>query len=177
MPPSTLPAPTATSTPSYSWDRHPCSSRTLCLISGRALRCGLRRKLWRSAAQVRWQSCARRRWHEAKVHLSGERVGDPTEPCDGGVSDGKRPMEHENKRQINAQSDGGSSECVAANHPATVPDRIGPQNEPHSEPGSYNPGRAERQKSRGSGPTSLRMRRDPERSAPAKQDGTAIDPS
>jgi len=71
-------------------------------------------------------------------------------------------MEQEDKRQVHAQSDGRGGESEAANHPPPVPDRIAAQNEPHGEPGRYNPSRAEREKSRGSDPTSLRMRRDPE---------------
>jgi hypothetical protein len=133
-------------------------------------------KLWRTG-QVGWQSHARRRWHEPQVHLNRERVGNPAEPRDGGVSDRKRPMECDTKRQVDAQSDGGGSESVAANHPAAVPDRVASQNELHGEPGRYNPSRAEREKSRGSDPTGLRMRRDPQGSAPAKQDGAAVDPS
>jgi len=71
-------------------------------------------------------------------------------------------MEHENKRQVDAQSDGGGSEGEAANHPTAMPDGMALQNAPHSETGRYNPSRAEREKSRGSDPTSLGMRRDPE---------------
>src|ERR1700687_1183141 len=71
-----------------------------------------------TAGHVRWQSYARRRWREAQVHLSGERVGDPAEPRDGGVTDRIIPMEHDNKRQVDAQSDGGGGSGVAGNHPA-----------------------------------------------------------
>ena len=108
------------------------------------------------------QSYVRRRWDEAQVHFNSERVGNPAEPRDGGVSDRKGPMEHENKRQVDAQSDSGGGESIAANHPAPVADRIAPPNELDSEPGRYNPSRAEREKSCGSDPTGLRMRRDPE---------------
>jgi hypothetical protein len=101
----------------------------------------------------------------------------PSRARDGGISERKRPMERENKRQVDTQSDGRSGEGVAANHAAPVSDRIASQNEPHSEPGRYHPSRAEREKARRSDLTGLRMRRDPERSAPAKQDGAAVDPS
>ena len=59
--------------------RHPCgcAKNTFSLLG----------KLWGGACQVGWQSQARRRWHKAQVHLSGEGVGDPAEPGDGGVSD------------------------------------------------------------------------------------------
>src|SRR6266481_2408250 len=86
-------------------------------------------------------------------------------------------MEHENKRQVDAQSNGRGGESVAANHPAPVAERIAPQNEAHGEPGGHNPSRAESEKSRGGDPTGLGMRRDQERSAPTEQDGTAVDPS
>jgi len=86
-------------------------------------------------------------------------------------------MKYENKRKVNTQGDRSSGESVAANHPTPVPDCVASQNELHSEPGRYNPSGAERQKSGGSDPTSLRMRRDPERSAPAEEYGAAINPS
>src|SRR6266849_6426519 len=86
-------------------------------------------------------------------------------------------MERDTKRQVDAQSDGGGGEGIAANHPAPVGDRVASQNELHGEPGRYNPSRAEREKSRRSDPTGLRMRRDPQGSAPAKQNGAAVNPS
>ena len=107
------------------------------------------------APEVGRQSYVRRRWDEAQVHFNGEGVGNPAEPRDGGVSDRKRPMEHENKRQVDAQSDGGGGEGVAADHPAPVADRIASQNEAHSEPGRHNPSCAESEKSRGGDPTGL----------------------
>ena len=120
------------------------------------------RQLRATGGHVGWQRYVRRRWHEAQVQLDGERVGNSAEPRDRGISDRKRPMEHEYKGQVHPQSDGGSGKGEASNHPALVPDRIASQNEPHSERGRYNPGRAQREKSYRSDPASLRMGRDPE---------------
>jgi hypothetical protein len=89
------------------------------------------RKWWGAGDQVGWQSYARRRWYEVEVDLGGECVGDPAEPGDGQVRDGRRPVKRDAKRQVHAQGDGGGGEGLAANHPAAVRDGIASQNEPH----------------------------------------------
>src|SRR5262249_6510676 len=83
-----------------------------------------------------------------------------------GITDRKRPMKHENKRQVNPQRDGSSGERVAANHPPPVLYRISSQYKPYSQCGRYHPDRGQHQKSPGSNPTGLGMRRDPQGSAP-----------
>ena len=94
-------------------------------------------KLWGTASQVGWQSYAQGRWHQAHIHLSGQRVGDPAEPRDGRVTDRKIPMEHDNEGVGILVSFKGVSFKGAA--VAAAPFRSHYGNSPHAFRNPFNP--------------------------------------
>jgi hypothetical protein len=57
-------------------------------------------------------------------YISRDHVRNPAQPRDRRIRNRKRPMTHENKRQVHPQSNGCRRQCEGTNHPPAVLHRL-----------------------------------------------------